>query len=131
MKLGSPRVGWLGQFSAGFYAGLLRDLGATLVIALDPVDYDPRALEDAGLRVCTLEDLPSITLGRQRRCTTTETQGTRGRSHRVGYVTAISMPSCRWTFGPAAERHGWTSRRLSRYPTAPNGAKLPQRDVRA
>ena len=45
------------RFSAGFFAALLRDLGARAVVALEPLEYDPGPLEAAGLRVHTLDDL--------------------------------------------------------------------------
>ena len=45
------------RFGAGFYGALLRDLGAVVVVALDPVDYDPAPLQAAGLALCTLHDL--------------------------------------------------------------------------
>jgi hypothetical protein len=45
------------RFGAGFYGALLRDLGAVVVVALDPVDYDPAPLQAAGLAVYTLHDL--------------------------------------------------------------------------
>jgi hypothetical protein len=44
-------------FSAAFLAGLVRDLGAVCVVALDPVDYDPAPLAVAGLGLVTLDDL--------------------------------------------------------------------------